>query len=467
MLLVKLIEAVVRIVGGAGFDRSRHVVDSGLLGALGLAGWCGLRARSKKRRRKSKRTTNRMSTQGMPPIKSADMASYASPHSVATLGGPPPGFVGPDGRKGSPHSGPPPSVLRPEHALPRPYREDDDDEGYIMGAWQSYPLRHGYVPVAEPAATPPPPKSGFARVGGGRSHIDTPYAIMDGTASAFANNGSTQAIASSSMHALGNSSTHTFPSLKQQNQSRTTLPRPGSMSAAAGTNVFYDDDDPPPSLSSLSNVARQPEYGQLPPGAMQPAHVRTKSQTAIIEDASKLYGLPVLTGVATSAGNAPGGNGGSGPPSSTPGGGTAVTWPHTTTAQQAQFSGSADDNDDDDDDDDDDSTVEEQPKKKPWYRIIRHRPNSSDGPSSAAAPPSSFPVDAELGGLAASSSIASGSNGGSSNDTSGSSSTQQPTRSFVVIRKPQPQSMSRLTPSQSSSQLQNATYPPPGSSTKP
>ncbi len=436
MLIVKLIEAIVRIVGGAGFDRSRHVIDSGLLGVIGLVGCCGLRARSKDRRRKSRRMTNGKPGQGVPPNKRTDMASYNSPHSELNLAGlPGPGFIGTgqDSRKGSTHSGPPPSVLRPEHALPRPYREDDDDEGYIMGAWQAYPLRHGYVPVVEQNTAPPPPKSGFSRIGGGKSHIDTPYAIMDGTGSAFAHpNSSMQAIAPSSM--IGNGSTHTFPSVTQQNQSRTTLPQHGLMGSTTNTNVFYDDDDPPPSLSS---VARQPEYGQLPPGAMQPAHVRTKSQTAIIEDASKLYGHAALTAISANSGNS------AGPSNNIPG---SSGWPNTTGIHQTRFSVVADD--DNIDGEDDDSTVEEQPKKKPWYRIIRHRPNSSDGPSSSAPapqpllpPPSSFSVDPELGGLGTpgsgiSSGAASGSSG--SNGSGGSGGTQQPARSFVVIRKPQP-----------------------------
>lgn len=422
-------------MGGVGFDRSRHVIDSGLLGAIGLVGCCGLRARSKARRRKSRRaTTNSKPGQGASPSKRTDMVSYNSPHSELNLAGlPGPGLIGTghDSRKGSTHSGPPASVLRPEHALPRPYREDDDDEGYIMGAWQSYPLRHGYVPVVEQNAVPPPPKSGFSRVGGGKSHIDTPYAIMDGTGSAFAHpNSSTQAIAPSSM--IGNGSTHTFPSVTQQNQSRTNLPQPGHMGTSANTNVFYDDDDPPPSLSS---VARQTEYGQLPPGAMQPAHVRTKSQTAIIEDASKLYGLPALAAISANPGNIAGPSGNiSGAPN----------WSNAAGAHQARFSVAADDDNNDDDEDDDDSTVEEQPKKKPWYRIIRHRPNSSDGPSPSAPPPpppppSSFPIDPELGGLGASSSgMSSGGASGSSGSNGSGGTGSTPTRSFVVIRKPQP-----------------------------
>lgn len=451
MLLFKLIEAIVRILGGVGFDRSRRSSDAGLVGVLGLLGCCGLQPRSKKRRRRSKQTLSQQSTVNGPqllPQKSSDMASF---HSQTALGKPPsPGFVHRDtGRKISMNSGPPPSVLRPEHALPRPYREDDDDEGFIMSAWQSYPLRHGYVPVSEPASTPTstPPKSGFSKVGGGKSHIDTPYAIMDGTTSAFSpmtqTNKSGQDAPSLPIHSFGNGSTHTFPSFRQ-NGSRSTLPR-ASLSASGGvpvkSNVFYEDDDPPPSLSSLTNVARQPEYGQLPPGAMLPAHVRTKSQTAIIEDASKLYGLAALTGAAGPSGSG-GGASGSGishhhnnnPPNLN----TSSAWSHPS---PPQFTVAGPNDDDDDDDDDDDSTVEQQPaKKKPWYRIIR--PTTGSSSVAPPLPPSQPMIDPEHGGLVTNAAgtssgvVGSSSSGGDGGDSK--TVTQHPTRSFVVIRKPQP-----------------------------
>ena len=444
MLLFKLIEAIVRILGGVGFDRSRRSHDAGLVGVLGLLGCCGLQPRSKKRGRKSKKAFTQQPSVNSPhllPKKNSDVASF---HSQTALGKPPsPRFVHHDtGRKISMNSGPPPSVLRPEHALPRPYREDDDDEGYIMSAWQSYPLRHGYVPVSESTPTPTstPPKSGFSKVGGGKSHIDTPYAIMDGTVSAFSPmtqaNKSGQVIPSLPMHTFGNGSTHTFPSFKQ-NGSRSTLPR-ASLStpgAPAKSNVFYEDEDPPPSLSSLTNVARQPEYGQLPPGAMSPAHVRTKSQTAIIEDASKLHGLAALTGIGNPGPNSAGPSGNNSNNSQSLAVNTGSAWSHP----PPQFTVTGPD-DDDDDDDDDDSTVEQQPaKKKPWYRIIR----PATGPSPVPPlPPSQSMADSELGGLAASTSNATGAPSGavgSSGDLSGSGmAAQQPTRSFVVIRKPQP-----------------------------
>ncbi|XP_006456700.1 hypothetical protein AGABI2DRAFT_188538 [Agaricus bisporus var. bisporus H97] len=408
MLFFKLVEAVFRIAGGLGFDRSRHVSDSGLLGVLGLLGWCGFRSHSKRRRKKSRKAPRHKSSQGLP-----EMSPYATPDPL--LPSVPP-FLHSDSRKASTHSGPPPSVLRPEHALPKPYREDDDDEGYIMGAWQPYSQKAGYSPVAEPAPTSPPqPKSGFSRIGGGRSHIDTPYAIMDGSGSAFAaRNGSIQAIASSSMHALGNGSTHTFPSVKQQTQDGSFYRGYGGTAASGSVTALYEDDDPQPSLSSLTNVGRQAEYGQLPPGAMQPAHVRTKSQTAIIEDASKVYGLAATLTVNPS-----------GSSNSNPEGGVGAVRP-------PRFSVSVDD-----DDDDDSSSIEEQPKKKPWYRIGRRRPDGSDGPSSSSSTAAPA-VDSELGGILSA----------------------QPTRSFVVIRRTQPQSMNQLNQSRNASRLQNTTYPP-------
>ncbi|KAJ7461987.1 hypothetical protein FB451DRAFT_1562577 [Mycena latifolia] len=291
MLLIKLIEAAVRIIGRVGFDRSTHTVDSGLLGACGLLGCCGSRKRRVPRHRTHARARG-----------------YASPNAARTSDASstyaPPAALGTDSKKGSIHSQQPPSVLRPEHAL-RPYREESDDEsGYIMGAWQPFP-RPGYAPVKD---TPPPPApapaSGFSRVGGGRAHIDTPYAIAPG-------------------------------------DSTPTLEWPAMDAARA--------EDDAPSMSSV--VRRQsPETvagpSGVPRGAMLP-HMRTKSQTAIIEDA------PML--------------GGSRPPSRA-----------KILRQQA------------DDDDDDGELDVGQRRKKPWYHIRRHRPHSEGTP-----PPSSYPPQAD------------------------------------------------------------------------
>jgi hypothetical protein len=204
----------VRIFGGVGFDRSRHVVDTGLLGACGLLRCCGGR-----RRKRTSRTPQR-------PRPSTDHTlrdQFALPSKVI-------GLTAPASLSG------PPSVLRPEQAF-HPYKEESDDEGgYIMRAWQPFP-QTTYTPVEE---TPPPqPKSGFARVGGGRAHYDSPYAIQG-------------------------QSSQVFPPQRPAEQ----LQRPRRLSGS-----------PPPTASS-SNVARYPTPMGVPP------HTRKLSQSAIIEDAT-------------------------------------------------------------------------------------------------------------------------------------------------------------------------------------
>ncbi|KAG6866131.1 hypothetical protein C0991_008439 [Blastosporella zonata] len=368
MLLVKLCEALVRIFGAVGFDRSRHVVDSGLLGACGLLGCCGSRKRHGKRRTRDHKHPYKIAElRPQQEPRDSDVSSYIPPV-FPSVGGevPPPRFLGSESRKGSAASGAPPSVLRPEHAM-RPYREDSEDEGYIMGAWQPFP-KPGYAPVISdsPVATPrsnlhqqltkpsqstltTAAPSGFSRVGGGRAHIDTPYAITAG-------------------------STHTFPSIGQS-----TIP----------AHTIFDDDSPPPSLSNVEG--RQPDFATLPPGAMQPSHIRTRSQTAIVEDASILATLQGL-------GSSPGRN-----ETSTGG----LLRPPVITGIPPDF----------DDDDPEETTT----KKKSWFRLGRNRAHSNEGspaaaPSSSPTPPA-LPVDEEMGGIG---------------------ETSQPTRSFVVIRKPQP-----------------------------
>jgi hypothetical protein len=374
MLLVKIIEAIVRIAGGIGFDRSKHVVDSGLIGACSLLGCCG--GPKKRRRPKDKNTRYRATDLQQPTTRrNSDLSSYNPPipmalgnDSVTTA----PKFLGTESRKGSSGSQPP-SVLKPEH-VNRPYKEDTDDEGFIMGAWKPYPPT-GYIPVTDGPQTSAPesihsptlpkassltPTSGFSRVGGGRANMDTPYAINTGT-------GSTQ----------------TFPSIGQQ--STTMLVPP----------VLPDDDDPPLPLTSL----RQPEQNLLAPGAV---HIRTKSQTAIIEDAGEVY------------------------PSGAIASGSSPLRSQLQLQQAAEtllrppppsrFTLNVPDDDDD--------SVEDQQKKK-WYNFRKSRPHSSEGRTSTAAPSASAStaqVDEELGGTG---------------------DTPSPQRSFVVIRKT-PGSMGRL-----------------------
>lgn len=379
MLAVKLVEAVVRIVGRVGFDRSRHVVDSGLLGACGLLGCCGPRKKRHRRKRHSRNHPYK-ATELQPHHEQRDSDSSYVPPVYSSQGGSigdlgmPPRLQGSESRKGSTHSGAPPSVLRPEHAM-RPYREDSEDEGFIMGAWQ--PSRKtGYAPIITDGPTPSPTnpqtkasqststvaQSGFSKVGGGRAHIDTPYAITTG-------------------------STHTFPSIGQQSNS--------GFSPAA---LFDDEDSPPP---SLSNVGRS-DVSALPPGAMQPSHIRTKSQTAVIEDASILASIQGL---------------GSFRPQSHSPLQQQPLQPDSTSGgllRPAVMMGLVGKKEEDDDDDSEDHA---QPKKKPWYDLRRSRVRSA-GDLSAVSPSPAPPVDEELGGI-----------GPNTNGQSG--------RSFVVIRKPQ------------------------------
>lgn len=374
MLLVKIVEAVVRIVGGIDFDRSKHVVDSGLIGACSLLGCCGSRKRRRTRANTRSKNHKYEATDAPPTLqrRDSDLSSYIPPNIQGAM----PPFLATESRKGSTHSGPPPSVLKPEYAN-RPYREDSEDEGFIMGAWQPFP-RTGYAPVTDGpqthapppfqtkhSATPPPLSSGFSRVGGGRAHIDAPYAITS------------------------SGSTHTFPSIGQQSSQTALAPLP----------TFDDyDDDPPP---SLSNVAR--EYGSLPPGAMLPAHVRTKSQSAIVEDAGALYlGAGRLHRPRQ--------------PSQGSSANTSMIGANVASGSRplSKFMvGTATDDDD-----------EDQPKKKPWYHLRRSRHQSIDGALGEFSP--TKPVDAELGGLGAA-----------------EAASAQPQRSFVVIRKPQQQSSVR------------------------
>ncbi|KAH7931184.1 hypothetical protein BV22DRAFT_1076964 [Leucogyrophana mollusca] len=266
MLLIKVVEAFVRIIGPVGFDKSRRPVDTGLVGACGLLS----RKRNGRERRRYRATevhhpsashlsVNRDSFSGAT-TNARDSSSYAPPNASFAQHK--------KGSGSSNHSGPP-SVLRPEHAL-RPYREDmdsDDEGGYIMGAWQPFPgpgVRPKYEradsrpSVESNPPTPPAPTSGFSRVGGGRAHFDSPYAIAGGVTG-------------------GAGSTLTFPSVERK--------------VTAGSVPRFEEEEVQTPTASMANVARLPAlaHSSLPPGAMMP-HMRTKSQTAVIVDDTRAEG---------------------------------------------------------------------------------------------------------------------------------------------------------------------------------
>ena len=292
-----------------------------------MLGCCGSRRHHPSRR--SDKNKQRLGNAGGRARTESNLSSYAPPTMLAAMN------TGSDSRKGSVHSGPPPSVLKPEHAL-RPYREESDDEaGFIMGAWQPFQSQPtGYIPVKEPV--PPVKQSGFSRVGGGRAHIDTPYAITGDAQSntAFpsqgrANHGSAFA-----------------------NQSASSLPR----------SPVFENDSPPPSLSSPA-ARQQPHQDTLPPGAMQPFHIRTRSQTAIIEDPSMLMGMRRRDDSSSSAGPI-GSAGTSRPPS------RATRLDSAPPPSSYRHSAAASE---------DDRSSVDQPRKKPWFKLRRNRPHSSEG----------------------------------------------------------------------------------------
>ena len=415
MLLGKIIEGLIRMFGGIGFDRSKHMVDTGILGACGLLGYCG--SRKKRRSRSSSKHKRRP--------RNSDLSSFLPPVGGAIHN---PGTVTP--RMGSGNSQPP-SVLKPEHAN-RPYREEhNDDDGYIMGAWRPSPRTSmGYIPVSDGPQTTvlanfvlqPPQKPklsmssstgstttpGFSRVGGGRAHIDSPYAITTG-------------------------STHTFPSIGHQSQKQT----PNQSSSALPSQLLNyersmqdNEDDPPLSLSNVESGMALGHDG-LPHGSTQESHIRTKSQSAIVEN----Y-LPVVSGS------------GSGPaltkqyqsfkaPIKHLSQDNFLRFPEENfTKNKFTFGGGPDPDEDDSGDEQD-----QQKKKKPWYHLRRPRLHSTEGRSSTSASPADLGdnreyADGEMGGL---------------EDTS--EPKQQ--RSFVVIRKPA-SSMGRLTQPSSSA---SATFP--------
>lgn len=411
MLLVKTVECLLRLFGGIGFNKRKRAVDNGIFGVLSALGCCGRRPNPRRRSTRQRQTL-------IPPRihrSASDLSSYMPPPGGIQPDGTatPPRLLSADSRKGSTYSQPP-SVLKPEH-VNRPYKEDSSDEGYIMGAWQPFPhaSNSGHTPVSDGPQTSPPTKlaspssptggTGFARVGGGRAHIDSPYAITSG-------------------------STHTFPSIGQQsqifaaaggNQSRSMLPmQPVLQGRAVDRNI--DDEIP----LSVSNVGAGVPLGvnRLPPGSLQPIHIRTKSQTAIVEDylpnhprsASSLNSKfgQMQTSISSTSHPKPSllrpkyvsQDTFLKPP---------ITAPPTTTKFTLG------------DDNEDDSGGEEpdQQKKKKWYHIRRHRRYSVEGRSSATPSTSDLngsgsrlQMDQELGGLGLS-----------------PSSTQ---KSFVVIRKP-------------------------------
>ena len=373
MFLVKLVEAFVRIFGRVGFHRSRHVVDSGLYGACGLAGWFGSQPRAPPRRKGHHRPSGSGSG-SVPPFQHASSQLSLARQGHQSLP--------------TPSSSAPPSVLRPEHAL-QPYREESDDEdGYIMGAWHSY-TKPGYSAVEDQrfADTPPPPQksSGFMRVGGGRAHFDTPYAI------------SSDSRASLDRHT---------PPIHYPNTSPDPPPNSFKLGTTSSTttspSVGAAHNDPSGSFGHgrrNSGSPPSPVIGRaggrpnLPHGAMPPAHFRVQSQSAIVVNpgpgdtsTSPRPSASNILGIKPGVSNVPG---------------------HVSSPMKVPPTRYTSD----------DETFDSPPttpRKKPWFRGLRNKGQSED----------STPADEDAGPPAA---IGGGNAAG---------------RSFVVVRKNQGQGQS-------------------------
>lgn len=331
MLVVKLAEAFVRVFGGVGFHRSRHVVDSGLYGALGLAGWFGSKPRTPPRRQGHHRPSGSGSASGPSFPRRSSQLSLAKPghQSLPT-----------------PSSSAPPSVLRPEHAL-QPYREESDEEdGYIMGAWHSY-TKPGYSPLEGQrlADTPSPQKpSGFMRVGGGRAHFDTPYAISSDSRTSIDRQ-------PMSLH-------QAFASPEPDFNLPPSSFKFGTASSTTSTpNVdLLPNNATPNNLSPV--IGRAGGRPNLPHGAMPPAHLRVQSQSAIVV-------TPGLMGASSSPG--PSGSNG-------PGNGVGVSNVSGNTPSPVRIPPSRYTSDDETFD-----SPPSTPKKKPWFRGLRNKAQSDGG----------------------------------------------------------------------------------------
>ena len=211
-------EGIVRLAANLPFDKSRHSVDSGLFGVLGLSGILGSRRANSSKKRRQPSSHNLSQT----PFLTQD--AYSSPTSQRE-----------SFNFGSSRTIP--SVLRPEQ-IRTPYREDSDDEfGHILGAWNSF----SHLQEDPPPPPREPPRTGFARVGGGRAHHESPYAIRPSTPKPF-------------------------PSFESQPQSY----------SAGQTATPLTPLRPSSSATSLPTDAASVQRLR--------AHARTKSQTAVIED---------------------------------------------------------------------------------------------------------------------------------------------------------------------------------------
>ncbi|EJU06547.1 hypothetical protein DACRYDRAFT_113225 [Dacryopinax primogenitus] len=276
MLLIKIIEGLVRLVTGVSFDKSSNDFDSGLVGAIGV-GCFPTKHTHNKHKSHTRNLSNSGSSQNMLRTSPGPSPIYAQvPNTTSTTR----------------------SFLSPAH-LGRPYREtlDDDQANFsIMRAWQPFPQYTAVAtsPVAQTAsherldstaspprqAPPSAPQSGFTRVRGGRANFESPYTLLTGAAPVPS--------------LPPGAAAPVTPASSPANGRVMHPPSPGRSALAAARAATGSSPRISPTAPPSSWPGNQ-VYADESPGSSQRLHARTKSQTAIIEDASELREFPPLT----------------------------------------------------------------------------------------------------------------------------------------------------------------------------
>ena len=292
MLIAKVLEGIIRIIRRQPFSGSRQALDTGLLGAMGC---CASSGRSNKRRQGASRSRRK--------------PRPASSYSGSTV---------PSQTVNGPILSSEEGYMKPGHTSTR-YKEDSDEEsGFIMSSWQPDPNSGSFVspttqrPSREsgrshpskismspsirgnkPPDQPNAPTSGFTRLGGGRAHHETPWAIVQGK---------------KALQPGRKASTPAPPSLPPSAMDQTApLPTPIphiELASIPTSQQSTTPAHPPPSGNPLLPKGARPPF---------PLHGRTRSQTAIVEDASALA-IGSASGRATSPSRPPS-SGKSRPPS--------------------------------------------------------------------------------------------------------------------------------------------------------
>lgn len=294
LVVVKIIEAITRLIVHAPFDESEEQFDTGLLGAMSKLSCCGddlLRASGRRRRRRAA-INNKAGKKGSraPSIGSTQlMLGGGGAISPQRSPGYNPGYSPYDPRTtpgGGRGLGDDQSYFMQQQQYSQHHHQlsngagGAEQTGFIMGGWRDVPQSYGngdgrtcyenpsrdvYLPspgpsYINPSAPPTPgegPKRGFSVVRGGRSAYETPYALVP-----------SQTNSTHQPHASVSSSS--FINTRPPSASAAPSNDPGSSSS--GSRTSYQ----PPSIP-LSPVKGSSETPR------PRVHQRTRSQTAVIE----------------------------------------------------------------------------------------------------------------------------------------------------------------------------------------